>query len=272
MRRFCSLLFLTALYVAAPLAATDLKPWFGPARIEGHLSNTIQYYPSVDTKKGSSYRSDCDDFIDFSLAGAFLDRFAIELEAVTAVTRHRAFGFDSVLLTGRYLWMNDIVDDPVSLTTGVTVSQVFKPSKHDIAVFHHGGIECEVHAAVGKEMSCMQFWTSRWWAVAGIGIADQGYPWLRANIDWEKNWCDAHRLRVFAHSLWGLGYKNLHSAYHFKGYGPIRHQTIDFGLRYTKGFDYDIDLGFEYAYRVYAHNCPEKVNLFMVTLFYPISL
>lgn len=263
---------LAALVIAIPLAATDLKPWFGPLRLEGRITNIVQYYPSVDTKHGASYRSDCGDFTDYSLEAALLDMVAAQLEVVTAATRHRCFGLDSIKLTGRYLWLNDIVADPVSLTTGVTVSQVFKPSKHDIAIFHHGGIECELHAAVGQETSCEEFWTSRWWAVGGFGFADQGYPWLRANINWEQNWWDLHRFRVFAHSLWGLGHKNLYSAYHFKGYGPIRHQSIDLGLRYTKGFAYNIDLSFEYAYRVYSHNCPERVNHFVVNLFCPISL
>jgi hypothetical protein len=272
MKLLTSYLVLAASAASLSLDATDFKPWFGPLEIDGRITNTVQFYQSVDTKCGARYRSDCGNFTDFSLEGAVLDQFAVELEAVTAITRHRSFGLDSLRLTGRYLWMNDIVDDPVSLTTGVTISPVFKPSRHDIAIFHHGGIEFEAHAAVGQETSCMQFWTSRWWGVGGIGIADQGYAWLRANLNWEHNWWDLHRIRLLVKTLWGLGHKNLHSAYHFKGYGSIRHQSIDLGFRYTYGFCYGIDLSVEYGYRVYSRNCPENVNFFIVELFYPIGL
>jgi len=271
-------LLATSLFLACVggmLSATELAPWFGKTlEIEGRATTRVQCYNLLDTKSGSKKHPACDVFVDLSAATAvdLIVNVSAELEAVLAATRHRSFGFDSFLFTGRYLWLNDVIGDPISLVTGATISKVFRPARHDIGVFHHGGIQCEFHVAAGKEFSCEQFWLSRGWGVLGLGIADQGSPWLRANLAWERNWWNRHELKIFMDSLWGLGNRSLNLKHHFPGYGPIHHQSIDTGVRYRIAFESGAALSFEYAYRLFANNCPEYVNLLMVRLFYPFGL
>lgn len=264
---------LTLLLLLTPLLdATERMPWY-PRYLEFQPRATYLYqeYRKVDTGKGTKRHASHDNFLALSLSGAY-DRWAVEVETSAGATRHRTFSLSDISLTGRYLWMDDVSGDAFSLTMGLTATQVLKLALHDISCFYHGGIEAEAHVAVGKEFDCEQFWLSHLWGVVGFGIADHGSPWVRADAAWEYNVWDRHRFRLFADSLWGLGRNNLSLRHHFHGYGPIRHQSIDIGLLYTRHFDWGafVDLG--YAYRVHAHNCPEQTNRVVVSFLYPFGL
>lgn len=253
------------------LNAADLAPWFPPnLEIQPRVAYVFQNYTKIDgshcTKKANN-----DHFLTLSLGGSY-NTLAVELETTMADTRHHTFGFADIALTGRYQWLNDILTDPVSLTTGVTVRQVFKVALNDISNFYNGGIEAEVHAAVGKETACREFWETRYWGVLGIGIADFGYPWIRANAAWERNWWDRHAITIYAHSLWGFGSHSLHCKRHFRGYGPIHHQNIDLGFLYDYALDCGGIVSLGYARRIYAKNCPKNVNLATLSFVYPFGL
>ncbi len=268
------------------LSATEFSPWFGPVlEIEGRVNCLVEQYSAIDGRVRSPYgyfpvdehhvkdiQSACNVFVDVSASLAPTEEWSAEIEAVAADTRHRSFGMDSLLLTGRYRWLNDIVGDPVSLSTGLTVIKVFKPAWHDLAVFHHGGIACEAHVAAGKEFSCRQFWTNRVWAVAAAGVGDIGSPWLRGDLFWEHNWWDRQQVRLFVHSLWGMGGDTLNLAVPFRGYGPIRHQSVDAGLRYSYYFESGFTASVVYARRVFAKNCPQRVNFAIFELRYAFGL
>jgi hypothetical protein len=256
-----------------PLKALELKPWFTPMfELQGRATTLGQLYYSVDTKEGKIKYPAGSFFLDLELFTTLLQQWSVEFEAIAAQTRHRSFGFDSLSLTGRYLWMDDVVGDPVSLTTGLTLYKVFKLSRHDLSIFHHGGIEAELHAAIGKEISCGAEWKTRAWCVAGLGVGDLGSPWIRADAHWEHRWCMLHQLRFSLLTLWGLGTRPLRSVRHFQGYGPIQHHSIDAGLRYTYLLNHGIALSAEYAFRVYAHNCPSSANFILFILDWPLTL
>ena len=265
------LLFLAG---CSSLLGLELKPWFTPSfELQSRTTLQTQLYQSIDTRCGTVKRPAGNFFLDLELYTTLWPNWSVELEARTAATRHRTFGWDSLSFTGRYLWMDDVVGDPVSLTTGVTVYKVFRPARRDLSVFHHGGIECELHTAVGKEVSCGEFWESRGWGVVGIGVGDLGAPWIRADANWEHNWCERHQLRLSLHSIWGLGQRSLRKRLdHFHGYGSIQHYSIDAGLRYSWLLNHGIMLSAEYAFRIYAHNCPINVNFILFMLDYPLSL
>ena len=218
---------LFAWLILSPLMgfATDLKPWYDRyLEIQPKATYIFQSYSKIKTGEGTLHRSSNDHFLNFSVSGAY-DRWSAELETTFAATRHRSFGFCDARLTGRYQWLDDVVGDPVSLVTGVTLTQACKIALHDPSCFYHGKFEAEMHLAVGKEIACEQFWTSRGWGVLGLGLADTGSPWIRADFAWEQNWCDVHEFEIALRTLWGCGGENFHR-YHFKGYGPIKHYSI----------------------------------------------
>lgn len=196
----------------------------------------------------------------------------VQLETTLANTHHRSFGFDSARLTFRYQFMDDITDDPFSVMVGATAIQAVRLALNDCGSFHHGLIEGEAHVTIGKESSYKQLWLHHWWLTLGVGGADVGYPWVRANAVWEKNFCNEHHLRVFVNTLWGMGHHNLHRNHHFHGYGNIRHQSVDVGIRYGYWFPFDGELSAEYARRVYAKNFPANGNIFQLAYLYPFGL
>jgi hypothetical protein len=265
------LLLIPLLFCSSWLSGTDLKPWF-PRYLEFQSSFTYlhqQYYKVDEGARTIHWRSK-DDFYHTGLELAY-DDLCGELELTFSSTKRHHLGPDNAKATLRYQVLDDIIGDPVSLVAGVTVSQVFALSLKDISTFNHGGIEGEFHLSVGAECPCWDTWTSRWWAVGGIGLGDHGSPWLHGELAWEKNWCEQQHFRLFAEAIYGLGDENL-DVFIFDGYGPIRHQSIDLGAMYRYTFECDGSLSLGYAHRLHARNCPENANIYYVTYEYPFGL
>lgn len=253
--------------------ATEFKPWYGRIfEIEARGSVLMQQFSRVDTSHGKKKRYETDAFYNLSAATSVWENIAAEVEFEASSTKHCSFGADALRLTGRYLWMNDVIGDPVSLSTGITFSGIFDPVHRNIAAFDHGGVAGLAHIAVGKEWSCEQFWVSRFWGMAAIGIADVGSPWLQADIYWERNWWERHRLELYANSIWGLGGNQLGHIHHFHGYGSISYQAVDAGIRYSYRLCNDALLTVGYGYRVYGKNCPWGANFLLVKICYPFGL
>jgi hypothetical protein len=58
----------------------------------------------------------------------------------------------------------------------------------------------------------------------------------------------------------------------FDGYGPIMHQSIDFGAMYRYTFASDGSLSTGYAHRLHARNCPSHANIYYISYDYPFGL
>lgn len=273
MWKCCISLVLAFCAFIGQVASTELSPWFGNVlELDLRASATANAYRLISTGHGTVYRNSCDIFYNLSASLAYPEDLTFELEAVAVNGSHHGFGMDSLLFTARQRWMNDITaEDPISLTGGLTVAQIFKPGLRNLSAFHHGGIQFEAHVAAGKEFSCNEFWVSRLWGVLGFGVADMGSPWIRGNAFWEHNWWNNHRVQIFMRTLWGLGHNDLNLCHTFHGYGPINHQSIDLGASYGYLFDCSIMLSLEYGHRVYARNCPRSVDIIAINLYYPLG-
>ena len=281
---FSSVFIACFMSLPAPVSARELMPWFSrDFELELRPSYLFQTYPSIESSQKNCHHSSNDHFLSFGVE-ASVDTSLLslmdfpsfgpidgEFEVILADTRHRHFGFDSAQATLRNLWLDDVVGDPVSLSTGITVIQACQESLHDPSSFHHGKIEAEAHIALGQEVACMASWTKRWWAVGALGCADVGSPWVRGDLSWESLSCDQRHLwRIFTRTLWGMGQKNFHCS-RFKGYGPINHQSIDLGIRYTYNFDIWGLLALEYSYRPYARNFPQYCSRLLATYTFPFG-
>lgn len=266
-----SLLLIPLLLTSSWLSGTDLKPWF-PRYLEFQSTFTYLHQQYCDVNEGTRtiYWKSKDDFYTAGIELAY-DDYCGELECTFSSTRRHHLGPDNIKGTLRYQILDDIIGDPVSLVAGVTVAQVFSLSLKDISTFHHGNLEGEFHLSVGKECPCYDTWRSRWWSVAGIGIGDHGSPWLHGEFAWEYNWCDRQRVRIYAVGIYGLGDENL-DVFLFDGYGPIMHQSIDFGAMYRYTFACDGSLSIGYAHRLHARNCPSHVNIYYISYEYPFGL
>lgn len=262
-----------SVFLSFRLIATELQPWSGTQYdLDVRAASLLQQFQRLDAARGTVKRPEVDGFYYLSAHFVAKENVTAEVELSALDSRHRLFGLDALRLTGRYFWLNDVVGDSISLVTGLTVSKIFEAARANIATFDHGGIACEGHAAIGKELSCEQFWTSRAWGVFAVGIADAGWPWLRASLVWERNWWELHQLKIFAEGIRGFGNRRLHLHPSFQGYGAIHFQAIDVGMRYSFRMENNTLLSISYAYRVFGSNCPLNANFLKLEVCYPWSL
>lgn len=269
LKRLVSSLF--TVFICSQASATEYQPWLSNL-FEFEWRNSLLYQGYRSIASGSEIqREHADDlFMDASIANTIPD-IGLEIELRAASTRKQRGDIDQVKVTGRYIWLNDVEGDPLSVASGVSLIQAFRHSVKDISSFHHGKGECELFLSVGKETARKDYWDSRWWAVGAIGIADQGSPWLRLNMVYEKRWFVLHELRGFVNTLWGLGGHRLHR-FRFDGYGPVQHQSVDLGLRYTYELEFFGSASLEYTYRVYGRNFPVHASCVLARLFYTFGL
>lgn len=265
-------LYLCLLFGAMQGESTEYRPWFGNIyEFEFRTSFIYQSYSKISSGSSLENHSSDDLFLHASLSSAITD-LSFEGEIVEARTRHQKGDIDQLKITGRYVWENDLAGDPWSLTTGMSYTQAFQRSLNDISSFHHGLYEGEAFLSMGKEFFFETGWNHRWWSVVGVGIAERGSPWIRFYVVYEK--ClqqNRQELQLLLHSLWGLGHKKLHF-HDFSGYGPIRHQSVDLGLRYIYLLDYFGSASLEYAYRVHAENFPAYAHYVIIKFLYTFGL
>ncbi len=253
------------------LFCADFKPWLPEMLVfEWRNSLTYQTYPSV--AKGSHTRkfSSDDYFINTSLSTSVYE-YGLELEANQAFTSCQKGSIDNLSATLRYVILDDIAGDPLSFTAGLSYIQPFYWSLKDISSFHHGRVEGELFVSLGKEKACGEIWIHRWWTVGAVGLADRGSPWLRLNLGYDLRTADNQEWRLFCHTLWGLGNRDI-SIDHFKGYGAINHRSVNLGFRYTYLIEDLGSLSFEYTNRVYAYNFPAYANIFLIEFRYDFGL
>ena len=66
-------------------------------------------------------------------------------------TSKETFNFRSAAWQARYLWLDDIVGDPISFATGASVRVTSTTSLKDVSCPYHGNVDFEVNFALGKE-------------------------------------------------------------------------------------------------------------------------
>jgi hypothetical protein len=261
------------LFCSCQGSATEYGPWLGNF-YEFELRSSLKYqgYAWLASDLHHTKYPSNDFFLNLSLSNAIPDpAISGEFEVTGARTRRQQRDIDQLKLTGRYLWQDDVAGDPYSLVTGLSYTQAFKHSLRDVSSFHHGLYNAELFVSLGQEKADECLWGSRWWGMFAIGIAEQGSPWLRLRLNYDKRWCEKHELGLFLHSLWGLGGKHLHLN-DFHGYGLIKHQSIDLGVRYTYVIEYFGNASLEYSYRVYANNFPAYVHRVLAQVLYTFGL
>jgi hypothetical protein len=253
--------------------ATELKPWYGNSLVLESRSKVLyQQFNKLATTHDRKYVSN-DVFLTESL-NVYLAQYAAEVEMTLAKTHKQHFNIDCLRLTGRYQFMDTVIDDPYSLVAGLTITQAGKPALYDPASFHHGLVNFEAHLSVGKEIASYHTWLHRYFTVLGVGISSgppKSKPWFRADFGYLHNFCDAQQIELFINTLFGLGRHNL-KVHSFRGYGPVRHQSVDLGVRYTKVLECGAKLIGEYSYRVWAKNFPKNANRVEIAMYYPLGL
>jgi hypothetical protein len=266
-----SLLFLL-LCVPELLSALPKKPWFGNVyEFFFDAEYTFDYYRHVaNAKHGTRHHSNDNQFI-FGLGFTPSESWDMALEAEVSDTTRQSWNLRSVAAQLRYLLWDDIIGDPISLVTGLSIRGVHHSSLRDISCPYPAEANLELNVSLGKEWSRGPYWITRTFAFGTAGIANHGSPWTRFFAAFECNWNDKHQLHLFTRGDFGFGHRNTVNVEHFHGYASIHHKSVDVGIGYARHFLIWGKLTFDYAHRVYAHAYPERVNYFTIWYHLPFS-
>ncbi len=255
-----------------PLLAFEEKPWLGDF-LEFFLDSSFSYYRFRHVQGAIQQPSIPSNNYLFSLDLGLcpFDGWEAAIEAELAKTPRQKFGRRSVGIQVRTRWMNDIMGDPLSVTTGLSIRQVSSQSVHDISSPYAAPWNFEAHTAFGKEWSQGAFWYMRWYGMAALGQGSRGSPWTRGRLAFEMNRENHHQIELFADGYWGFGRRRDVDINRFDGWGKYDHSSADLGFSYRYVTNIWGYFWIEYAHRVYARSYPESQNSIQIGYHLPFS-
>lgn len=262
------------LFLLLPLmgSALEVQPWFGDC-LEFHFLGSYAYSFFEKVQKGvpqleNTFQSNVGYVgLDFSPT----PEWSIDTDLQVAGTTKEDFNFRSFALQARYLWLDDIIGDKVSLATGANARFTNTASLRDVSCPYHAHFDFELNFSLGKEFDISDYWAWRIWGYGAVGQANRGSPWVRGILAIETNYNDRHKWALLAEGSNGYGRHTTVYIDHFDGYAKIRQKSIDLAIRYGYRVGVWGTLRFEYAYRVLAKSCPERVNAFIFSYLLPFS-
>ena len=167
--------------------------------------------------------------------------------------------------------MDDIVGDPLTITTGLSARYVSDTSLRDVSSPYHGPLEIAANFALGNEFVDNDSWRARIWLCGALGQATIGSPWVEGLFGLDTNIHETHKFSVFLDGMHGFGRKHSLNIDHFHGYGKMRQKSIDLAFRYGYQLGVWGTLKFTYGRRVLAKLCPKNVNTFEISYLFPFS-
>ncbi len=255
------------------LFALEIEPWFGdvweftftPSYTYGRFHHVQNGDPQL---KGAFN----ENLLTFAIAVPPSPDWELGGEVEFADTTRQSMGLRSGAFQVRYLWLDDILGDPVALTTGISARGVSVHSLKDISCPYHSHANFELNTSIGREWDHGFDWRLRFYGLGAFGIGNVGHPWTRAFATLEGNIHCTHRLGIFTEGYFGFGPRAEVNTNHFDGYASIRHRNIDLGVQYTYVFEIWGQLSFAYTRCLYARSFPENVNFFSVSYMLPFSV
>lgn len=253
-----SWLYALLILCSSAVNALDYAPWYSPVlEFDAYAEYCYQHYKRLDVARECESRGETCQFFTLGLDVSPWMLWNTQAEFSLAQTNHkRSLYAKDFQFMGRYLFLDDVVGDPVSFSAGLTLLGFSEAARHDVGVIAQGSIAGEAHIAVGKECAPKAFWLARTWVVGGAGIGNVGSAWLRADAGIEANYYDFWSNALLVNTRWGLGHDALCPEY-FHGYGKIRYQFVDLGWK-SEMRDCIGTFTWGVFYRVFARNCPKN--------------
>ncbi len=265
-----------AFWLAATLPfaamALEVQPWFGDV-YEFHLLSSYAYgrfnhVQGARPQLTSPFQTNVIyEGLDFSPS----PEWSIDADIQFAATTQMPFNFRSVALQARYLWLDDIIGDKISLATGFSTRFTSSRALRDVSCPSYANADFELNFSLGKEFEATDTWLFRLWAFGAVGHGNVGSPWVRAIASLETNIQDQHKLALYATGINGYGRHSHLNPEHFNGYARIRNKSIDLGLRYGYRVGVWGTIRFEYTRRVLAKASPAQVNTWIFSYLLPFS-
>ena len=157
-------IYLLQLLVPCIAFCLEMQPWFGNVYEFDLLARySYSYYHRVpDATRPLGYTSE-DHLAYADLELPFAPYWSFDGDLQFTDTPRQSFSFRSIALQLRYLWLDDIVGDSVSLTTGFSARHTSRRSLKDISCPYHRDFDFEANFALGKEFDKFEFWRYRLW-------------------------------------------------------------------------------------------------------------
>ena len=259
-------------FIPLSLFSLEVQPWFGDV-YEFHLLSSYAYSFFRHVQGGVPqlnylfHSNVWYEGLDFS----FSPQWSADWDFQLAATSQQSFNVRSTALQLRYLWLDDIVGDPISLATGVSARYTPTHALHDLSCPSHATLDIELNIAFGREWEAKENWFFRAWGYGSVGHGNRGSPWVRGIAAIETNISDQHKLALYADGTCGYGRHTHLSTDHFDGYATIRNRSIDVGFRYGYRVGVWGTVRAEYVRRVLARASPASVNTWIVSYLLPFS-
>lgn len=265
--------WLALLFPALCGTAIEMQPWFGDV-YEFHFLQSYSYswFNSVQGSRPPYHQFFQSNLLYSGLEFAPSPVWDIDTDIQFADTTAVSFNFRSFALQVRYLWLDDIIGDPISFATGVSARITGTSSLKDVSCPSHGNVDFELNFSLGKEFDAKDTWRFRAWMFGAVGHANRGSPWVRGITSIEMNREDVHKWAIYAQGVNGYGRHSHIDVNHFFGYAKVREKVIDLGIRYGHGMGVWGTLRIDYLRRVLAKAAPQNVNTFIVSWLLPFSI
>ncbi len=260
------------LMVSPGLFSLDKAPWLGDA-YEFDLYTDINYsqYSKISNAIRQPAYSYNNYVNDVAVGLALGDSFDVQIETNLARTPHQTYGFRSAALQGRYLLFDDIAGDPVTLNVGLNTRAVTGRAVRDVSSPYASYWNGEATVSVGKEFTKDDDWKTRGYLFTSVGLANHGSFWNQYELSYEARFLANQAVQIFSDGYFGYGNKKRVDINHFRGWGFVRHRSIDVGARYCYMPEFWGTLSFSYACRVWAYSYPQKEQIIQFSYNLPFS-
>lgn len=251
----------------------EVQPWFGEC-LEFHFLGSYAYsfFHKVQNGVPQLTHKFNSNVVTLGLDFSLTPEWSFDTELQFADTTKQNFNFRSFAMQARYLWLDDIMGDRISLATGINARFTNTDSLRDVSCPYHANFDFELNLALGKEFDLSECYALRFWGYGAVGHANRGSPWIRAILSMEANLNLRHQLAFFGEGSSGYGRHTTVFIDDFNGYAKIRQKSIDLGVRYGCRVGVYGSLRFAYIRRVLAKSYPQNVNAFIFSYLLPFSL
>lgn len=264
--------YLIPLLLFSSLSALQKEPWLGNwLECVASLNESRTQSSTVNTASGKKHDRLYADRTIATIEFTPLIDLATALELGLSKTQSKPYGFENVKASCRYRILDDLVSDPVSLTTGVVCALSTPRRVKGLSSCAHGVFETEGHFALGRE-----FWQHarsyyQAWLLGFGGIASSGSPWVGFEAHLGRVIHQKHYFDLFFRFNKGLSSHKLHRLSNFHSWSRIGYEFEELGIGYRLK---EIALGscyIEATTRILARSCPSNVWSVKVGLVLPFS-
>jgi len=265
----------TAAFLACSLNLFSLEeaPWLGDVyQFQLYTDFAYSQYSKIShAVKQPSYAYN--NYVnDFSFVFTPTEKIDLEASVNMARTPHQTYGFRSAAFQARCLFLDDVAADPITLTAALNTRAVGGRAVRDVSSPYASYWNGEAGVSVGKEFTKDENWKTRGYLWGSVGLANHGSFWNRYHASFEARILKNQRIEAFSTGYFGYGSKKEVDIEHFKGWGFIRHRSVDIGGKYSCLTDLWGTLSVSYACRVWAYSYPEREWTVQVSYTLPFSL